>query len=215
MKNLSLILNAVLIIAVGILYYLHFSCKTSCSLTSTVAETINTTDSLSEEIIDLPLVIDSSMRSLPIAYVNLDSLNAKYKFIEKLSKEIEKKAQAESQKLEKEMKSIEDEYNMFVENYKAGLYKSQKDISEREQYFARKQQELGMKEQNIAVQLEKERRQMNEKIMKNVSEYLKKYSNELNYSFILATGNGSSVLYAKDSLNITNPILKGLNANHK
>ena len=215
MKHLSLILNAVLIIAVAVLYYLHFSCKTSCTSPQSTTEVTATQDSLSDEIIDLPLVIDSSLRSLPIAYVNLDSLNAKYKFIEKLSKEIEKKAKAESIKLEKEMKTIEDEYNMFVENYKAGLYKSQKEISDREQYFARKQQELGMKEQNIAVQLEKERRQMNEKIMKNVSDYLKKYSNELNYSFILATGNGSSVLYAKDSLNITNPILQGLNSNFK
>ena len=56
---------------------------------------------------------------------------------------------------------------------------------------------------------------MHDKIMKNVSEYLSQYSEELNYSMIFATGNGSSVLYAKDSLNITSPILKGLNEAYK
>ncbi len=204
MKNLSLGLNVVLFIAVAVLYYLHFN---SCAVQSEqVPKTeANKTSTLSK------VITDSSKARLPIAYVNIDTLNKKYKFIESVSKTAERKLKGQQQKLEAEKAKVTEEYQIFMENYQGGIYKSQAEIDQRQQYFVQKQQELAKKEYELQNSLEQEMAETNEKIMKNVTEYLKKYSTELNYSFIMATGSASSVLFAKDSLDITQPIIDGLN----
>ena len=70
MKNLSLLLNVVLIIAVGVLYYFQFSGKKDCQKkTKQFTSTIKPTSS-----------------SAPaFAYVDLDSLNEKIIYIKKNS----------------------------------------------------------------------------------------------------------------------------------
>ena len=139
---------------------------------------------------------DSNQARLPIAYVNIDTLNKKYKFIESVSKTAERKLKGQQQKLDAEKAKVTEEYQMFMENYQGGMYKSQAEIDQRQQYFVQKQQEFAKKEYELQSSLEQEMAETNEKIMKNVTEYLEKYSNELNYSFIMATGSASSVLFA-------------------
>ena len=63
MKNLSLILNAVLIVAVGVLFYLHFSAKGSTTAGPAKAEGIS---------IYQP--------DVPIVYVNIDTLLSNYEY---------------------------------------------------------------------------------------------------------------------------------------
>lgn len=209
MKNLSLGLNIVLTIAVVVLYILHFnSQKTVTTTTPSVTEVISESTPLPK------IVLDSTQARLPIAYVNIDTLNAKYKYIETVSKEAQKKVQAQQKKLEAEKVKVTEEYQIFMENYQAGYYKTQAEVEQRQQYFMEKQQDFTKKEYELQYSLEKEMAETNAKIMKNVSDYLAKYSKELNYSFILATGSASSVLFANDSLDITKPILDGLNADY-
>ena len=68
MKNISIVINAVLIIAVGILYYLHFSCNKSCQ--TPVKKAVKESRKIKN---------DSS--AARIAYVDLDSLNERISFI--------------------------------------------------------------------------------------------------------------------------------------
>lgn len=208
MKNLSLGLNIILIIAVSVLYYLHF---TSCN---TISKQATQTKEVNQVAESFNHILDSAQSSLPIAYVNIDTLNKKYKYIESVSKATQKKLKAQQQKLENEKAKVTKEYQIFMENYQGGIYKSQQEIDRNEQYFVEKQQEFAKKEYELQSSLQEEMAETNAKIMKNVSAYLEKYSKELNYSFIMATGATSSVLFANDSLDITQPIIDGLNAEY-
>lgn len=210
MKNLSLGLNIVLVIAVSVLYYLHF--KSRC--TSATKQTVQPIEENQLKEGQHTLAHDSTRSPLSIAYVNIDTLNKKYKYIESVSKAAERKLKAQQQKLDSEKAKVTEEYQVFMENYQGGIYKSQAEIDKRQQYFVQKQQEFAQKEYELQNSLEQEMAETNAKIMKNVAEYLEKYSKELNYSFIMATGSASSVLFANDSLNITEPVLKGLNSEY-
>lgn len=204
MKKLSLGLNIILTIAVLVLYYLHFSSGKPAGLEQATQE---------KGIPKKPkYVFDSTQSGLSIAYVNIDTLNKKYKYIETVSKAAQRKLKSQQQKLDNEKAKVTEEYQVFMENYQGGIYKSQAEIDQRQQYFVQKQQEFAQKEYELQSSLEQEMAETNVKIMNNVSDYLKKYSTELNYSFIMATGSASSVLFANDSLDITQPIIDGLNA---
>lgn len=191
--------------AVLVLYYLHFSENKPVVLEPAPKEKV---------VSKLPnYAYDSTKSGLSIAYVNIDTLNKKYKYIETVSKAAQKKIKAQQQKLDNEKAKVSEEYKVFMENYQGGIYKSQAEIDQRQQYFVQKQQELAQKEYELQSSLELEMAETNMKIMNNVSDYLKKYSSELNYSFIMATGSASSVLFANDSLDITQSVVDGLNAN--
>ena len=87
-KNISLFLNVILVVAVGILYYLHFSSG------STVTETTTASDST---IVEKPIVIaPSEIKASKIVFVNLDVLSEGYDFL----KDVSASAQAEQNNLQ-------------------------------------------------------------------------------------------------------------------
>lgn len=212
MKNISIILNAFLIIAVGILYFLHFSCKKQCSVTTDqpIVEPIEET-SIQEEDILASITASDLSAGLPIAFVNLDSLNAKSDFINALSKKFEKKMTQKSQKIEKQKIDFQNQYKTIEENYQMGVYKTEQELAYKQQELAQKQQEIALTEQKIMSEMDKEERELRKQINEKVTDFLKSYSAKSGYPIILATGVGSSVLYAADSLNITSPVINSLN----
>ena len=67
MKNLSLVLNIVLLLAVGYLYYYDFSGKKTKDVAAKLSSNLKASD--------------SNGSRPPLAYVELDSLNEKITFI--------------------------------------------------------------------------------------------------------------------------------------
>ena len=80
MKNLSLVLNIVLLAAVGYLYYYDFSGKKA----EAVAEKLNSSH----------FNPDNNGQRPPLAYVELDSLNEKITVIKDKRKELEAEMKA-------------------------------------------------------------------------------------------------------------------------
>ena len=80
-KNFSFILNIVLVIAVGVLYYLHFSsCNTNCS-----SATGGATDS--SALVKPAVMSPKEIKASKSVYVNLDILYEKYDFIKKIPRQ--------------------------------------------------------------------------------------------------------------------------------
>jgi len=79
-NKFSTYLNVLLIIAVGVLYYLHFSnCNKNCSSSNSVDSTV-----VSKGVVLMPKDIKASK----IVYVNVDVLNDKYAMLKDLSAEL-------------------------------------------------------------------------------------------------------------------------------
>lgn len=206
-KNFSLLLNVVLAIAVIVLYYLHFSSTTCCN------ETADATDSTAAA---KPIVMSpKEIKASKMVYVNLDILNEKYEYI----KDVNTSARAEQSSLEKQYQTkgqkLQQDYEIFQQKAQSGLL-SENQINTEQEAFAKRKDELDkleLKSQELMDKIQQRSDEMNA----SIKEYLKEYNKTSNYNFVMAYSAGplSPVLIANDSLDITNEILEGLNAQYK
>lgn len=199
MKNLSLALNIILALAVGYLYYYNFSGKKATD----VAAKLNSNSAA---------LLNNGYRP-PLAYVELDSLNENITYIKDRRKE-----------LETEMKAIENEQESAYRGLQAqkdNFLKRGAAITEEEaQVFQGKlidqQQAIDQKKQSQSQKLNEKSFNIMEGIQKKLKEFLADYNKDKKYMYIFTTGTGLDYMVYKDSaLNITNDVIKGMNAKIK
>lgn len=202
MKNLSLIINGVLAIAVAILFYQVHSLKNGATGSSS--------DGGTEKTEIKPLVVsNTTLADSKIAYVNTDSINEHYQYIADFTKVIRnKKASLESQ-MQSMTAKFQSEYEAFQQSAQAGVA-PQSELQKQQTSLERQQQELANKElqlQNLGVELEEKNMELN----KSVKDYLLKINNGrfdyiLSYSDLMPT-----ILLTNPKLDITPEVLKGIN----
>lgn len=202
MKNLSLILNGILAIAVGILFYQVNSLKNNST---------DTQSSVQEEVAVKPTIMASStnLGDAKIAYVNTDSINEHYNYIADFTKVLKsKKATLEAQMESMSMK-FQKEYQEFQQSAQAGIM-PQAELQKQQQSLERQQQELANKElqmQNLGLELEEKNIELN----KNVKDFLKRF-NDGKFDYILSYSDMvPTILLTNPKLDITAAVLKGLN----
>lgn len=189
-NNLSIVLNVVLLVAVGVLYVLHFSGNS--------ASTDNNESGNSQ----------FKPENFTIAYVNSDSLIKNYDFF----KEMEKQLIAKRDKLNSEYQNRAEGLQREIANFQSTA--GNMTISQAravEEDLRKKQQNLMMYQEQLGQQLMGEESKMNAQLYDKVSDYLRDYGLNKNLQLVLTYTKGSGVLYANDSLDITNQVLVGLN----
>ena len=95
MKNLPLILNVVLLVAVGVLYYLHFAPKKSASSDTTSSFDIG---------------------ELKLAYINSDSVLSKYEYLKASAEILEAKSKKVEQDYINRAQSLQKEIEAYQRN---------------------------------------------------------------------------------------------------
>src|SRR5207344_111689 len=123
MKNLSLILNAVLLVAVGVLFYLHFSASRPVSNETSVTP-----------------------GTLSIAYINSDSVLKNYEYFKVTRDALEAKAKKLDQDLRNRAQSFQSEYEAFQRN---ADNMTQGQIRTLQESLQAKQQNLQMFQQSV------------------------------------------------------------------
>jgi outer membrane protein len=187
MKNLSLALNVVLIIAVGFLYYKVYSAKN---------------DSGSAPAITVPVGPSS------IVYVNSDSLLDNYPFFTKLKNSLEKKQDSIENILKSRGKVLENDIKAYQQK---GATMTDQERQSTEEVLGKRQQELMAYKEDMTNEMAKEEENLNDTLHNNLISILKKYNQNKNYHFILGYQKGSGILLANDSLDITKQIIQELN----
>jgi outer membrane protein len=186
MKNVSLILNAVLLVAVVILFILHFTQKPSGS---SVAG--NFTPS-----------------SVKVAYVNQDTLFKYYDFVKVNRDRLEKQAKTLGDQLANRQASLQREVQAYQNNVNSLTIGQARDL---EASLQQKGQNLQMYEQSLQQQMMDDQAQVAEQIHTKLADYLKSYSKERGIAVVVRYDRQSDVLYAGDSLDISKDVIKGLN----
>ena len=197
MKNLSLILNAILILAVGTLFYLHFSSGKSSGQGS------QNTQQIANE-----------SPGGGIVYINIDSLLSNYSYFQDLQDEFSSK-QAE---LEAELTNRGRQYEAGALDYQNKVQKglvTRREAAELEQQLMQEQQSLLQLRDQLTMQLQEEEQVSNRKLINALMEYLKEYNTDQNYQFIFSNSFGDNVLFANDQLDITYTVLPGLNEKYR
>jgi len=203
LPQISILINGVLVIAVGVLFWLHFSGSSSATVESDAKDSVVVKPELPE------------IRSVngPIAYIDLEKVLENYKFFK------DRRSQLEAE-LEVDKKRIQGK----KEKFEAAYMKAQQEQSTMTQLQMQlRGEELGKMEQDLSVEmenLEKKTIYLNEKLKKEwlskIDDYLKGLSKEKNYSYVVTyvKGDYAAIVYANDSLNVTDQVLSGLNAEY-
>lgn len=193
MKNISLILNAVLLVAVGVLFYLHFSGGSS----STSGQSSSTSGIPSD---------------IKIAYIKSDSVLKYYDFFKTNSEVLESKQKKAQQALQDRVAGLQNEAAQYQRNVGSMTLSQVKAV---EEDLAKKQQNLQLYERSLSQQLMDESAQMNQELYDRITTFLKKYGAENNLHVVLKFDQTSDVLYGGEALDITKAVVEGLNAEYK
>ncbi|MFA0964247.1 OmpH family outer membrane protein [Roseivirga sp. BDSF3-8] len=194
MKNLSLILNLVLLVAVAVLFYLHFSANTPAQANETA-----------------DMSVAGSKENLRVAYINSDSLLKHYDYMEELTAELEETQQKFENEFKNRKQGLEREIQNFQQNMnnmtRAQAMAVQEDL-------VQKQQNLVRYQENLTQQLMQEEASKQNELYDRVAAYLKEYGSANQLELVLTYTKGSGVLYASDSLDITSAVIDGLNSQY-
>ncbi len=187
MKNISLVLNGVLIVAVGILYYLHFAGKKSGTS------------------------LDSKKAS-QIVFVNSDSLLQNYEYIKDAKKELDDRHQKAEADFSAKGEAFQNKVKSFQERAKA---MTPNEIQATEKSLKAEEETLMEYKQKLSSELSEKGQAIDEKLFMSIREYLKKNVGGKNYNYVLGYTKGGGILFANDSLDITRSLLEGLNKEYK
>ncbi len=201
MQKISIAINAVLLVAVSVLFFMVFSLKNQVS--GTVGS-----DSLSVASVPLPKADGKIM------YINIDSLEAKYNYFIKIKAQLERKAKANETEIKGMYDGLQKTYTKYQQQMQAGTM-TQEQGEAAQMDLAQMEKSMREKEEIISQNYGKEAEKLNDQFLKYVQDYLKKKSKEHNYSYVLGYVKESNLLYVNDSLDITRQVVGGLNAEYQ
>ncbi len=187
MKNLSLILNVVLLVAVIILYVLHFSPRKSVASGSPS---------------------DTSSVDLNIAYINSDSVLKHYDYLKVNRDQLEVKTKKMDSEYRNRAVGLQNEITAYQRNV-SSMTLGQARAAEED--LGKKQQNLQLYQQTLQQQLMQEEAKLNKELYDRITTFLKKYGQEKSLQIVLKFDPTSDVLYGGESLDITPDVIKGLN----
>jgi outer membrane protein len=192
MKNLSLILNVVLLVAVVILYVLHFSGDGKVESRSSVS--------------------DTSAVNLKVAYINSDSVLKYYDYLKVNRDQLEAKTKKMDQDLRNRTVGLQNEITAYQRNV-SSMTLGQARAAEED--LGKKQQNLQLYQQSLQQQLMQEEAKLNKELYDRITGFLKEYGEEKGLQVVLKFDPTSDVLYGGQSLDITEDVIKGLNESYK
>jgi len=190
MKNAALILNAVLLVAVAVLFYLHFAPAKPAKKEATVAGA---------------KVEAASSDDFRVGYFEWDSVENNIGLFKQIQEELKQKDES----FANAKMRMRQEYQNKINSY------SQKQLSQTESEAAT--QEIKNLEKRISNDMQRMDQEMQELQMRKtnevrlkIEEFLKEYNKDKGFSYILAY-EPNIIFYKDTNYNITADLIRGLN----
>lgn len=196
MKNLSLIINVVLAIAVSALFIIVLYDGKSSS--RKVYEVDGREISASE-----------------IVYINTDSLLINYDYARVLSDVLIRKEESSRTDLNERVKVFQQDMNEFQRKLQNNGFLSLERAQSEEGRLRKKEQELQELNNRFSNELMVEQDKMNRELRDTITQFLDGYCKNKSYRMVLSNTMGDNVLYADDSMDITKDVTTKLNARYQ
>ncbi len=230
MKQAGTILNVVLIAAVAVLFYLHFSSEKNAPLP--VAEETKQPVVMMEDSLMKFMNLDSNIAAKPIkiAYVNNDSLNKKLTMLRDVENRIAKKEKELQGNIEAKKRTYERNYKNKISDFESKknqytikaptltdkqLEQEQGKLMELQNEILEMEQSLQQKIYQFSQEQEQEYMIMKSEEMENyylkVQTFCQSFAKTLGFDFILIYQNGGSILYSNPNYDISNYVVDAIN----
>ncbi|MBN1159493.1 MAG: OmpH family outer membrane protein [Bacteroidales bacterium] len=145
-----------------------------------------------------------------IFYVQIDTVLANYDMAIDLADELERSFQSSDAEFATRQNAYQQEVTDYQDRYNRGLI-TRSEATNLEQELYIKQQELLELQQSLSDELTEQQTVMNRQLIDAIMQYLNEHSKEYNYRYVLGTSFGGNILYANESLDITQSVIDGLN----
>lgn len=194
MKNLSLILNAILAIAVIVLFWLVLSNKS----TTANKPVVTWNDTITKG-------------KLPLAYVNIDSLLSNYQFAKDANESLTKKQEDSRLTINTRARQLQVEMGEFQKKLENNAFLSRERAEQEQLRLQKKQQELQELDSKLSQQLVQIQQKMSEQLRDTINKFMKHYNNDNKYEMIISNTSSDNILYAAKGYDITSEVTKLLN----
>lgn len=195
MKNFLLILNAVFGVLIVILFVLVLGNRKQHAQ----VETIITNESV------------SSMTTLPIAYINVDSLLLDYDFARNANETLIKKEEDARLKFNTQARRLQDEVTEFQRKLENNAFLSRERAEKEQTRLMQKQQELQELDGKLTQELFAEQQKVNEQLRDTINSFLKEYNKDMKYEVIFSNTANDNILQANGKYDITRDVVEKLN----
>lgn len=185
MKNASLTLNVILLVAVAVLYFLQFSKPTAAGPSGSGAT-----------------------GDLRMAYINSDTVLKYYDFF----KANRDKLEAKGKQLETELKGRANSLQGEIESYQRNA--NNLTIGQAravEEDLAKKRNNLQVYQENLSQQMMIEQQNLTKELYDKVTGFLREYGTANGLQIVFKFDSNSDVMFAGDSMDISLEVVKGLN----
>lgn len=209
MKNISLAINAVLLLAVGFLYYKQFS-----GGQTTYSDSYTGNDSITSPVIPFSSdAISALPKGVPFAFINADTVFARYEFAKKAKASGEGRVINYQKTYQQKVEAFQKEYSDYMEKAGAGGYTKEQGLAIEAGLQKKRDEIMAMEQNQEKVMSELDNSTI--EVQKKIYDYLAKFNKEHGYYCALAyTLTGGGVLGINDSLDVTSRVIAGLNAEY-
>jgi len=194
MKNLSLIFNAILAIAVVVLFVLVLGNKSNTIAKQTFA---------GKDVI--------TKGKLPIAYINIDSLLLHYQFAKDANESLIKKQEESRLTINSKARQLQTEMGEFQHKLENNAFLSRERAEQEQARLQKKQQDLQVLDGDLSKQLVQVQQKMSEQLRDTINSFMKEYNKDHKYQLIISNTSSDNILYADKSYDITAEVTKLLN----
>jgi len=196
MKNSNYIINGVLIVAVIVLFILHFTGKGTFNKSADAKG----------------IAADSANIRLPIAYVRSDSLLTNCKFFNNLNDALIKKAEDRRLQYSQKADKLNKDYVEFQQKAQANAYLTQESQAQAQNKLVSQKQDLDAFADQIDKEMSAERQKVSAQVIDTIISSLKLFNTPKKYQLILSNSGTDNILYADEVYDITKEVIDFLNA---
>lgn len=197
-KNLSLIVNGVLAVAVIVLFVLVLGNKTN--------KDVNVVEKKGDS---------SQLANLPIAYVNIDSLLLNYTFAKDANEVLIGKQESSRATLNSKARQLQNEMDEFNRKLENNAFLSRERAEDAQRSILKKQQDLQQLEGTLSQQLLEQQEKTSKQLRDTINIFFKEYNKDGKYEMIISNTANDNILYSKEVYDITADVIKQLNARVK
>jgi outer membrane protein len=195
MKKISVVLYAVLFLAVAGLYLMHFTGNKKANKVE-------------------PSGAQTESTAKGIAYINIDTVIFNFDmFLDRRNDLMAKQKSAEA-----ELTSKGTQYERGAKDYQEKVNKglvTRATAAQMEQSLVQQQQELVSLRDKLQSNLMEEEQVMNRQVLEYITQFLEENKTDYNYQYIFGKSFGSVVLYSDNSFDITQKVLDAINQKYK
>ena len=152
--------------------------------------------------------------SLPIAYVNTDSLLANYNMAKDLNEELIKKTEDARASINSQAAALEKEVNEFQRKVQTNAFLNEQRAQSEANRLQNKKDQLDQLNYELQNGLAQEQAQMNDRLIDTIQSVLKEYNAVKKFELILSNTMHDNILLDNPKYDITNELLEILNSRY-